>query len=88
MKFECLSKKEIEFVFQPSEVLLCFNNISVLEMVKNFKTIGWLIMGNRASDNNKVGIAHRELEKPLLFELESDAKKYAKMARKLLKSNG
>ena len=86
-ELKVLTKEEEIVVFLPQELCLDLKSIEVIEMVKDkVLTVGYLIMGKRAIDNKRVGIIHRELNKPLFFEKQITAKKYATMVRKLIKN--
>lgn len=87
-EFKVLTKDEVALVFESFELVRNdLKDISVLEMVQKFKTIGWLIMARTKIDGKykRVGIAHKQLNKPLFFENKKDADLYAKKARQLLK---
>lgn len=87
-EFRTLTKDEVALVFESIEPHRTdLKQLSVLEMVKDFKTTGWLVMA-KIPENGKlkrVGIAHAQLRRPLYFEDRKDAELYVKKAKQLLK---
>lgn len=83
-KFEVLTSEEVEIVMGSIKVLRGdLNQLSTIEMVKDNKILGWLVMGKIKKDGKsvEVGIAHKELAKPLFFADKKDATKYIKLIK-------
>ena len=87
-EFKTLTKEEVDIVFQSISLFRTdLKQLSVLEMVKDFKTTGWLVMA-KISYNGKlqrVGISDGKLNKPLYFKERKDAELYVSKAKQYLK---
>lgn len=87
--FKVLTKDEVILVLESIEPQRTdLKEITALEMVQKFKTIGWLIMAKIKDKGkwNRVGIAHKDLNKPLFFENKKDAYLYVKNSKRIIKS--
>lgn len=83
-----LTKEEIEIAFQSNEIIEGYKQYQCIELIQNrTETLGFLVMAIRISDGKLVGMSHRELNKPLLFELRKDCNRFIKLIKNQIKAS-